>query len=745
MDRNETRTLVRSPGTGTLLAAAGWAVVAAVTGREAGLGPACLVGLAALGMCAWRRRAGPWVWAFPAAFSAAVPTVGCVWAPPGPARIEGEVLAGVRSDPVRGDCSFRIRHLRQEFLCVIANAPASFRVLPGDRVRGFGRVPLQPERRQRNAMPRVVTTHDALAVQPGPLGLARLAAQCRLAMQDTLLRLVRGEPGLLLCHLVLGTGPQLEPGLVSAHRDTGLSHLLAVSGAHLTMLGWLLGFGFASATGRSPLGNRGFRRFCGVTLFFYAVITGMEPPIFRAMVAAFVLLISYGKGRPVPLAAMLSLPALFTAVIAPEDLFGVSFNLSYAAVIGLALSGGLRGKSFTDRWIIGPIKCSTWATLCTTPLTLWYFGRFAPWTIVATPILSPIIAGMLGLALMATCVAPLLPWLAAAIAWPLAGLSIVYCAAIRCTAELPFTPIFASTRPEWIVVAVSLWLGVSCIVVLRSRRGVLALCAALSVPHFLPPRVPPQVGLSLLAVGHGHAGLLRLRDGTHVLVDCGSLGNPRRAARSVADSLLPRRRLEFLILTHGDFDHVGGVLPLVDRVRIECALLPVEMRNTDTADALRAQGCTVILLEPGARRALHCDVLVHRPSTTAENRNDDSAWVHVEFGNFRAVLTGDALEAATGDWLSSDLASPADVLVLPHHGRPHGAITRLLSKVRPRVALVSSSGSDGFSAQGVLARRAGCDVLHTGLDGNVHVLATEPPTVLAERPRRLFSGSHRKD
>jgi beta-lactamase superfamily II metal-dependent hydrolase len=203
--------------------------------------------------------------------------------------------------------------------------------------------------------------------------------------------------------------------------------------------------------------------------------------------------------------------------------------------------------------------------------------------------------------------------------------------------------------------------------------------------------------------------------------------------------------LEFLILTHGDFDHVGGVLPLVDRVRIECALLPVEMRNTDTADALRAQGCTVILLEPGARRALHCDVLVHRPSTTAENRNDDSAWVHVEFGNFRAVLTGDALEAATGDWLSSDLASPADVLVLPHHGRPHGAITRLLSKVRPRVALVSSSGSDGFSAQGVLARRAGCDVLHTGLDGNVHVLATEPPTVLAERPRRLFSGSHRKD
>ena len=125
---------------------------------------------------------------------------------------------------------------------------------------------------------------------------------------------------------MLGRETRPAAELVQAHRATGLSHLLAVSGAHAAMLAWLLGF-------RS--GRRGFGLAHGPSrtiallglLGAYAVMTGGEPPVLRAILAFGLYAVATHTGRPLPVGTALAVPALVTALVQPTAVLGPSFLL----------------------------------------------------------------------------------------------------------------------------------------------------------------------------------------------------------------------------------------------------------------------------------------------------------------------------------------------------------------------------------------------------------------------------------
>ena len=224
----------------SLWVACAWSVTAAMAGRSGGLLPACSVALLALAATLWLGRAGPWIWAWPAAFAAGIPPAPVLPPRPGPVHVAGRVLGPVHFDPVERLCSCQVQHHGQVFGCLVLDTDRDSVVLPGDQVQGPAHYAARPMRRRRGGIPQVRTTRDALRVSPpgpGTWTLPRFATACRLGMQGALLDAVPGEAGRLLCLLTLGSGPRLAHDLPAAHRATGLSHLLAVSGAHLTMLG----------------------------------------------------------------------------------------------------------------------------------------------------------------------------------------------------------------------------------------------------------------------------------------------------------------------------------------------------------------------------------------------------------------------------------------------------------------------------------------------------------------------------
>lgn len=213
-----------------------------------------------------------------------------------------------------------------------------------------------------------------------------------------------GESGALLLALVMGSRDALSDSVANAFRTSGTSFILALSGMHLVMYGEA-----ATKSSKKAFGSRAsvFISFAIVALFVFFV--GFTPSLLRAFIF-FTLCTTLGL-----LKVRSTLPIkVFTtfyihALIAPSDLNTISFQLSYVAVVAIALFAPAL-ESFFARYFLPEVyeslATSASAFFSTLPLTLFYFGFAAPIGIIAGAVITPFImlfiaAGVTSLILVA--------------------------------------------------------------------------------------------------------------------------------------------------------------------------------------------------------------------------------------------------------------------------------------------------------------------------------------------------------
>jgi len=646
------------------------------------------------------------------------PTAEVACARAGPVSVAGRVAAVVRA-PLTGRCTvtFATCADRREHLAL--HFARDVEVTPGDRIRVLARQSEPAVVGERGALHGIAAT---LRVTAGPWSLARVSAALRRSMERQLLRLLPDEHGAMLATLVLGRDTRPDSELAAAHRHTGLSHLLAVSGAHAAMLAFLLGM---SSRGRHLGASRARTWFVLTLLALYGAIAGAEPPVLRAVVAYTLAACAARRGRPFSMATGLVAPALVTCLVQPRELLGPSFLLSYAAVTGLWLALPQRPPDTWLSWLREALRASLWATLLTAPLTLHYFGQLAPGTIVLTPLCAPIVAALLLLGLIAAAVGCVAPPFADLLAWPLRALCELYSSIVLAADALPATPIPASFAPPWWALLLVSLAGCGWILWRPHRRRVACTACAVVALWFVPSGQPREAGFVLFAVGHGQTALLTTENGAQVVVDCGSLQGPMRAVRGLRDHLR-RRHVDLLVVTHADCDHHNGVPLLLGSVPIARALLAPPLQGSELHAALSAAGIPTTIAPAGERLRPLPGVEVFAPAMPPDAvDNDRSLWVRARTATTSVLLTGDAEERGVTHALQSGFARPSDVVVLPHHGRPNDRCAALLARVRPLACLASANAADGETALGATARRFGADLWVTGLHGDL-VLAGPP-------------------
>jgi competence protein ComEC len=268
--------------------------------------------------------------------------------------------------------------------------------------------------------------------------------------------------------------------------------------------------------------------------------------------------------------------------------------------------------------------------------------------------------------------------------------------------------------------------------------------AALLVPAFaLPPAAPApgEAWVTTLDVGQGLAVLVRTS--RHALLyDAGPAFGPEADSgeRIVAPALraLGVARLDALVLTHDDSDHIGGALSVLESVEVGGLLssLPMGHPLLVMASAPRPclrgtgwewDGVRFEVLHPSAQRA-------------ARRRNDQSCVLRVSAGDVGMLLAGDIERAAELE-LARGTGLRADALLVPHHGSRSSSSAPFLEAVRPRVAVAAAGYRNRFGppAAEVLARyaAAGARLLRTDRDGAVTVrLAPSALEFELERARR---------
>ncbi len=544
----------------------------------------------------------------------------------------------------------------------------------------------------------------------------------------------------VLAALAVGDQGAIDRSDWDLFRITGLAHLVAVSGLHITMFAWLAAAVGGWAWRRSPrlmlwLPAPLAGRWAGLALAAaYALLAGWGVPAQRTvlMIAVVVLLRSLGLRWPGPL--LLLWAAVAVTVLDPWALLQPGFWLSFVAVGLLMLSDPARppppGASWRQRLraaVQGGVHTQAVATVGLAPLGLIFFGQLS---------LVGFVANLVAIPLVTLVITPLalLGMLLPALWQPAALLVQALLAGAGTLAAWPWATWAAAGAPAW-AAALGLLGGALLVMPLPPRLRLLGL--PLLLPLLAPPlERPPEGRFELLAldVGQGTAVLVRTRQ--HLLVyDAGPLYGPESdAGQRVLLPLLRARgeaRIDRLLLSHSDSDHTGGAAALLARwpVGVLHSSLPA-------AHPLRAAPVAQQPCRAGQRwqwDGVDFEILFPFDPTDVARPNTVSCVLRVRGAQGSALLAGDierAQELALVQQLGDGLRS--DWLLVPHHGSKTSSGDAFLAAVQPRLALVQAGYRSRFghpapevvaryAARGItLLRTDSCGAWTWAADGGMH-------------------------
>ena len=527
----------------------------------------------------------------------------------------------------------------------------------------------------------------------------------------------------VLAALTVGDQQAIERADWDVFRNTGVAHLVAISGLHITMFAWLA----AAAVGRlwrlspnallrlpAPLAAR----WGGVlAALAYALLAGFGVPAQRTvgMLALVALLRSQGLRWPLP--AVLLAVAVGVTLADPWALLQAGFWLSFGAVALLVASEPVHqvgAPPAPGHWpatlrhaVRGAWRTQCVATVGLTPLSMLFFQQVSVVGLLSNLLAIPLVTLLITpLALLGVLVPPL--WVLAAslvegLRWVLAGM-----------AAWPWAVWHAAAAPPW-AMACGLLAGALAVLPLPRLQRLLAL--PLLLPLLAPPVQRPVEGaFEVVAADIGQGTAVLVRTARHLLVyDAG----PSYSAESDAGVrvLLPllrargERQVDLLMLSHRDVDHVGGAAALQ-------AGMPVQQLRTSLADGhpLLAGAAPHRRCEAGQAwqwdgvrfEVLH-PLAADQPQSLKPNALSCVLSVQGVAGGrpTRLLLTGDieAAQEATLVARHGD-ALRADLLLVPHHGSRTSSTAAFLAAVQPRVAVVQAGYRSryGHPAADVLAR-----------------------------------------
>ncbi len=568
--------------------------------------------------------------------------------------------------------------------------------------------------------------------------------------------------------LLLGMRSHMPDGVREAFSRTGTSHILAVSGFHLAIIGGtILGFS-AWVFGRQ---RPTYLVVTLVMVWLYSALTGMQPPILRAAIMFSLYLAALWLGRPGSALTALAFAAAVMVGFNPEMLRTLSFQLSFMAVLGLILVQP-RFQQLGERlipeghWVSSVLKplflavtVGMAAIVATLPLMVYYFQSLSLVGLPATVVASAFVPGATVLSAITALTGLLVPQVGWVVGWVASFFLMCVIATVEWFARLPFAfvefgPISAAL--VWVYYVVLFTIVSREGLVARMKRladpagrrldklgehayrlpkkwtaGVLVVCAALA---WLAVVALPDTRLqvSFLDVGQGDAILIRTPAGQQILIDGGP--NPDTVCQRLGKRLpFWDKSLDMVVLTHSDDDHLVGLMGVLEHYRVSNVLesgygegpvyrdwlTEMEERRIDWTIARAGEkielgkGIFLEVIYPGE------DLL----EGTGSKANSNSVVLRLVWNQVGFLLTGDADDAAEENMLYGGVLRGLDCTVLKvgHHGSKYSTSAAFLAAVDPQVAVISvgEGNTFGHPSEELLARLNGVEVYRTDECGTI--------------------------
>ncbi len=527
-----------------------------------------------------------------------------------------------------------------------------------------------------------------------------------------------GQAGVLTT-MVLGDRSLLDKEEKKLYQKTGISHILAISGLHISVIGMSLyqilrklGAGYAGAG-------------MGAAIFMagYGSMVGMGTSVSRALLMFFLMLFAGVLGRSYDSLSALSAAALVLTLENPAILFYAGFLLSFAAVSGVVYLGGLfeKRKSEKERFLkritgsfLDTLGVSAAIQFATIPLVAWYYYEQPTYGIFANLVVLPFMALLLYLGIAGGLLGLFLPNMAKL---PLFFCQVIlswYEAVCKGIGSLPGAVFICGQPPVWKMVGYYLLLLILAAYLYRQKNvkndgralNVRLFAGGAVLLLFLLSRRNGGFELDVLDVGQGDGIFLRTEKGITMFVDGGSSNISKVGEYRILPFLKAKgiREIDFWAVSHTDADHISGLMEILEEGYPVPNLLMAENIVQDEAfenlcALARTAGSNIVYVKAGDILHLgeaQIELLSPEAESVVLDKNGSSLVFYYEENGFTGLFTGDIGEAQERWLLSQKKLRQAEFYKAAHHGSGGSNSAEYLRTVAPEISAISCAKENSY-------------------------------------------------
>lgn len=541
-----------------------------------------------------------------------------------------------------------------------------------------------------------------------------LIHKIREKLKQNIQELLTKETYALGIGILIGDNSRINEKIVEDFKNSNLSHMLAVSGAHINYVVLTVSILFT----KKRAGIKAQRVVTIMMMLFFMELTQMTSSVVRAGISCIIYMLASLLYRKADVINAMAISTLLILLNNPFKLFDIGFQLSYAGTLGIILFCKLINipiKNKLLKYLKDSIIISISANIFIIPIMMYQFN-----TISLTFILSNLLAGpLLGISIILEIIVLLISFMSINIAAiPAKVLNILLILIINIAnwfSNIEISKIYVIT-PKIISIVAYYLICVAIILKQKNRKIIVIIMLTVLIINLFP--TPKKLRINFIDVGQGDSTLIRTETNKVILIDSG--GSTASSSFDVGNKvllpyLLDRRikKIDFIIVSHFDADHCQAFETVIDNINVRkvvvCKQSMITQEYLNIINKCKKKNIKIIVVERGDKlkidkrtefEILHPGERFLDDGKGGLNANAIVCKMNYKLNNgkiFSILFTGDIeveaekeLEQVYGKKLK------ADILKIAHHGSKTSSREEFIKLVSPKIALIGVGENNKF-------------------------------------------------
>ena len=499
---------------------------------------------------------------------------------------------------------------------------------------------------------------------------------------------------------ILGDKSYVDKKVIRSYQENGISHLFAISGMHISLLVLIIN--------KLLKKINEYKRFkiTSIILFIYLLLVGFSPSILRGVLFYFLFGINdiyYFYIKKINLFILIISIAL---LINPRYVYDVGFLYSYSISLSLLVfSNYLKGNYF-----ISLLKVSIISNIVSIPITLYNFYQINLLSIVYNLFFVPLVSFIIfPFTLVLLIIKPLEP---------------IYNLLIKVLENsslfLSNIDIFKFSFRKLSIFVYIFYFILVMFFLFKNKKIYLYIFLCLLIIHFF---LPSNNYVEFIDVGQGDSSLIHL-DNKNIMIDTGGNRNREIYFYNIQPVLrfFAKIRMHKRMLPHGDYDHMGESINLVNNFKVEKVIFNCGEFNDLEKELIKVLNKKKINYYSYIKELnIDKNKLYFLQTKDYDNENDNSNVIYTELNGYKFMFMGDASITTEKEIMNKYNLPDIDVLKVGHHGSKTSSSKEFINEINPRYSVISVGKKNryGHPNEEVINNLEDSKIYRTDIDGSI--------------------------